>query len=105
MITEKEVKDNKAIGRKEIVFTIKHDGKSQPSRTEIYKLLKAKIKEKNFVIIKIKPRFGKAESELMVHAYADEAKMKYYEPQHYFKRTKIEEEKPAEEEKKEEVSA
>lgn len=90
MITEKESKENKAIGRREIVYAIKHEGKSQPSRSELEKQLKIKIKEKNFVIKKIKSRFGKPESEALIHAYADEKKMKYYEPQHLFKRTKTE---------------
>ena len=88
MITEKESKENKAIGRTEIVFTVKHEGKSQPSRVELEGLLKAKIKEKHFIIKKIQSRFGMAESQAIVHAYKDEKTMNYYEPKYLFKRGK-----------------
>ena len=106
MIKEKDNRNNKAIGRKEIVYTITHEKQSQPSRKELEKQLKVKIKEKHFIIRKIKSRFGKPESEVTVHAYKDEKTMKYYEPKHLFSRVKEEkkeEPKPeVEEEKKEE---
>ncbi len=90
MITEKSKKENKAIGREEIVYTVKHEGKSQPSRSELSKLLKAKLGSEYFVIIKIKSRFGKADSEILVHTYKDEKTMKYFEQEYLFKRTKEE---------------
>ncbi|MBR9678915.1 MAG: 30S ribosomal protein S24e [Nanoarchaeota archaeon] len=107
MITVKEEVDNKAIGRKEIVFLAKHEGKPQPNRNELEKILKTKIKEKHFIIKKIKSQFGKTESQIIVHAYKDEKTMKYYEPEYLFKRTKqpetpkTEETKTPEPEKKE----
>jgi len=97
MIREEDKKENKAIGRKEIVFVVTHEGKPQPSRAELEKLLPSKIKEKYFVIKKIESRFGKAESRVVVHAYKDEKTMKHYEPAHLFKRGK-----PKKEETKEE---
>jgi small subunit ribosomal protein S24e len=96
MIREKDSKDNKAIGRKELVFLVKHAGKPQPSRIELEKSLKTKVKEKFFVIRNIKSRFGVPESTVFVHAYKDEKTMKYYEPEHLFKRCVKKEKKPVE---------
>ncbi|MEA3142694.1 MAG: small subunit ribosomal protein S24e [Thermoplasmata archaeon] len=71
-------KENALMGRKEIVFTLRHEGETTPSRVQVRQLLASEVgsKTENVVIDSMESEYGRGWSSGTARAYksADEAR-------------------------------
>lgn len=71
-------KENALMGRKEIVFTLRHEGETTPSRTQVRQLLAGEVgsKTENVVIDAMESEYGRGQTTGSARAYksADEAR-------------------------------
>ena len=81
-------RENKVIGRVEILGIVTHIGKGTPSRGEIKSAI-AKIysKNKSLIVIKyVKSEYGVGRSKVKAHIYKDQKRLKLFEPEYILKR-------------------
>ncbi|HEX2065965.1 MAG TPA: 30S ribosomal protein S24e [Candidatus Thermoplasmatota archaeon] len=71
-------KENALMGRKEIVFTLRHEGETTPSRVQVRQLLAGEVgsKTENVVIDAMESEYGLGQTTGTARAYksADEAR-------------------------------
>lgn len=87
-ITEISKQKNEIIPREEIVILLNHKGASQPKRSEVKEAIAAKydLKIEGVIVQKIKPLFGRSESQVTIHHYKKVEDVKKYVPKHLQKR-------------------
>lgn len=71
-------KENALMGRKEIVFTLRHEGETTPSRVQVRQLLASEVgsKTENVVIDAMESEYGRGQTRGTARAYrsADDAR-------------------------------
>jgi small subunit ribosomal protein S24e len=71
-------KENALMGRKEIVFTLRHEGETTPSRVQVRQMLASEVgsKTENVVIDSMESEYGLGQTHGTARAYksADEAR-------------------------------
>ncbi len=79
---------NKIIGRIEIFGVVTHMGKGTPTRAELRAALaQLYSKDPNLVVVKyIKSEYGMGRSNIKVHIYDDEERLRLFEPEYILKR-------------------
>jgi small subunit ribosomal protein S24e len=96
-------KENALMGRKEIVFTLRHEGETTPSRVQVRQLLASEVgsKTENVVIDSMESEYGLGQTHGTARAYKSADEARKTERTHLLKRNalyveKAKKEKPAE---------
>ena len=81
-------RENKVVGRKELVVEISHTGKGTPKRSEIREKVSEMLKVPgNLVVVrKILTEYGMTLSQALIHVYPSEERLKSIEPRHIVKK-------------------
>lgn len=87
--------DNALFGRKDVAFTIKHDGETTPSRVQVRQLLAAEIgtKTENVVVDHMASTRGQATTAGTARAYESADLARGAERKHFLKRNNLFQEK------------
>jgi ribosomal protein S24E len=90
--------DNALFSRKDVTFTIKHDGESTPNRVQVRQLVAAQIgaKTENVVIAMMESATGMAATRGSARAYTSADAARAQERVHLLKRNNLYKEKKAE---------
>lgn len=88
-----EIKENKLLGRKEVLLRIDHLGKGTPTRKEIREKVAEMLKTniENVYVISIRTEYGSFVSWAKVHVYDDPQRALQIEPKYIIKRNTKEE--------------
>ena len=80
--------ENKTLARKEIEFTIDHQGGTTPSRTDVRDKIVAQFDASTATVVIrfLDPKFGVGVTEGVARIYSDEEQMKRVELGHILKR-------------------
>lgn len=79
---------NELLNRKEYIFQVSHPGDASPSRDKLRKELTEKF-GKNFIIKKVKSRFGFGRSKVMVEVYESKEDLEEIAPTYLLERDGI----------------
>lgn len=79
---------NELLNRKEYIFQVSHSGRASPSRDELREELNEKF-GKNFVIKKVRSRFGFGRSKIMVEVYDSKEDLEEIAPTYLLERDGI----------------
>ncbi len=107
MVDVKDRKENVVLGRVELAFSISHEGKSTPSRSEMLDQVAKQEpgSKKELIIIRdVVTRFGQSHTSAVAHIYSDKDVMDNTEAKHLLKRHNLTDES-AEKETKDEPTA
>lgn len=90
-----EIKENKLLGRKEVLLRIDHLGKGTPTRKEVREKVAEMLKTniENVYVISIRTEYGSFVSWAKVHVYDDSQRALQIEPKYIIKRNIKEENK------------
>jgi small subunit ribosomal protein S24e len=78
---------NRVIGRRELLFSITHEGSGTPSKKEIVSQLQGVLGSQGVIVVrKISTRYGQRVSDVLIHVYDAETTAKMYEPKHILRR-------------------
>ena len=93
-----EMKENKLLGRKEVLLRIDHLGKGTPTRKEIREKVAEMLKTsiENVYVISIRTEYGSFVSWAKVHVYENPQKALEIEPEYIIKRNNPEKEEKEE---------
>jgi small subunit ribosomal protein S24e len=96
-------KENALMGRKEIVFTLRHEGETTPSRVQVRQLLASEVgsKTENVVIDSMESEYGLGKTTGTARAYKSADEARKTERVHLLKRNALYVEKAKKEAKKE----
>lgn len=102
-ISIKENKENALLDRRDIVFTLRHEGETTPSRVQVRQLLASQIgtKTENVVIDSLESEYGRGASTGVARAYKSPDAARGTERAHFLKRNQLYVEKPKKEGAKE----
>jgi small subunit ribosomal protein S24e len=98
-------KENALMGRKEIVFTLQHEGETTPSRVQVRQLLAGEVgsKTENVVIDSMESEYGLGRTHGTARAYRSADDARKTERTHLLKRNSLYIEKPKKEAPKKEA--
>ncbi|MCA1811204.1 MAG: hypothetical protein LC623_04225 [Halobacteriales archaeon] len=98
-------KENALMGRKEIVFALRHEGETTPSRVQVRQLLAGEIgsKTENVVIDSMESEYGRGWTSGTARAYRSADDARKTERTHLLKRNALHVEKPKKEAPKKEA--
>jgi small subunit ribosomal protein S24e len=84
-------KENALMGRKDIVFTLRHDGETTPSRVQVRQLLASEIgsKTENVVIDAMESEYGLGQTTGTARAYKSADEARKTERIHFLKRNQL----------------
>ena len=87
----RENKENALLDRREIVFTLRHDGETTPSRVQVRQLLASQIgtKTENVVIDVMESEYGRGASRGTARAYKSADAARGIERTHFLKRNQL----------------
>jgi len=87
----KENKENHLLDRREITFTLRHDGETTPSRTQVRQLLASQIgtKTENVVIDAMQTEYGLGATRGTARAYKSADAARSTERVHFLKRNQL----------------
>ncbi len=90
-------KENALMGRKEITFTLRHDGETTPSRVQVRQLVASEIgtKTENVVVDHMASEYGLGQTRGSARAYKSAESARSTERVHLLKRNQLHIEKPA----------
>lgn len=96
-------KENALMGRKEITFSLRHDGETTPSRVQVRQLVAGEIgtKTENIVVDQMASEYGLGSTRGTARAYKSAEAARATERVHLLKRNQLHIEKPKKAEKKE----
>jgi small subunit ribosomal protein S24e len=96
-------KENALMGRKEIVFTLRHEGATTPSRVQVRQLVAGEVgtKTENVVIDSMRTEYGLGATRGTARAYKSAEEARKLERIHFLKRNQLYVEKAKKGEKKE----
>ncbi|MFO1533581.1 MAG: 30S ribosomal protein S24e [Thermoplasmatota archaeon] len=96
-------KENALLDRREIVFTLRHDGETTPSRVQVRQLIASQIgtKTENVIVESMESEYGRGASRGVARAYKSAEAARSTERTHFLKRNQLYIEKPKKGEKKE----
>ena len=91
-----ENKENALLDRREILFTLRHDGETTPSRVQVRQLLASQIgtRTENVVIESMQSEYGRGASRGVARAYKTVDAARGTERAHLLKRNQLYIEKP-----------
>jgi small subunit ribosomal protein S24e len=94
-----ENKENALLDRREIVFTLRHDGETTPSRTQVRQLVASQVgtKTENVVVESMHTEYGRGVSRGVARAYKSADAARTTERVHLLKRNQLYVEKPKKE--------
>ncbi|MDQ1446904.1 MAG: small subunit ribosomal protein S24e [Acidimicrobiaceae bacterium] len=98
-------KENALMGRKEIVFTLRHEGETTPSRVQVRQLLASEVgsKTENVVIDSMESEYGRGWTSGTARAYKSADEARKTERVHLLKRNSLYVEKVKKEQPKKEA--
>ena len=94
-----ENKENALLDRREIVFTLRHDGETTPSRSQVRQLVASQIgtKTENVVVESMQSEYGRGATRGVARAYKSADAARGTERTHLLKRNSLYIEKPKKE--------
>ncbi len=77
-----QIRENKLLGRREVVALIAHEGASTPTRQQVREAVASQlgVSPELVFVRSIKTEFGRGVSKAEVHVYSSEAQAKVVEP-------------------------
>jgi small subunit ribosomal protein S24e len=89
-------KENALLGRKEIAFTLRHEGATTPSRVQVRQLVAGEVgtKTENVVIDSMHTEYGLGATRGTARAYKSAEEARKVERTHLLKRNQLHVEKP-----------
>ena len=84
-------KENALMGRKEIVFSLRHEGETTPSRTQVRQLIASEVgtKTENVVIDSMSSEYGLGATHGTARAYKSAEEARKTERKHFLKRNQL----------------
>ena len=100
-------KENALLDRREIVFSLRHDGETTPSRVQVRQLIASQIgtKTENVVVESMQTEYGRGATQGIARAYKTADAARGTERTHFLKRNALYIEKPKKEGAKAEEKA
>jgi small subunit ribosomal protein S24e len=89
MVDAKDRKENMVLGRVELIFSINHEGKPTPSRSEMLDMVAKQepgSKRELIVIRDVVTRFGQSHTSAVAHIYSDKDVMDSTEAKYLLER-------------------
>ena len=95
----RENKENALLDRREIAFSLRHDGETTPSRVQVRQLIASQIgtKTENVVVESMESEYGRGASRGTARAYKSADAVRATERVHFLKRNQIHIETPKKE--------